>query len=164
MDEQSRQSCFDIRKVQRNYLESILKDVPGRKVLVLDEFTQKITSNLFTMSELFNFDVFLVENILKMSEEKESSSVNTLLFVEPTIENMGNISRELGSFKYTNTFICKKFFFETPDFVNNVQDSDIEHLAIRDVESGKIRCVKEVFMEYHVINKNTFSLTSEKSR
>ena len=47
--------------------------------------------------------------------------------------------------------------------MNNVDDSDIEHLAIRDVDYGKIRSIKEVFMEYHVINKNTFSLTSEKS-
>ena len=72
---------FDLREVQRDYIRKVLADVPGRKCLVLDRWTAKTISPLFTMSELCELDVFLVERLDRMSDEKDSSSVQTVLLI-----------------------------------------------------------------------------------
>jgi len=106
MDEQNKVGCYDIRELQKDTLIRLFEDVPGRKLLVLDEYTERLISKIFTMSELFEYDVFLVERLGSMSPEKEASSFKTVLIVKPTIETIDQISRELGTFKYTETYLC----------------------------------------------------------
>jgi len=50
------------------------------------------------------------------------------------------------------------------DFLNSISDKDIEHLAIRDAEVGKIACIKEIFMDYYSINPQTFTVLPGSSK
>lgn len=99
-------SSFDLLKLQKDYITRALNEVPGRKVLILDKTTEKSLSQIYTVSELWEFDVYLIESINKMTEEKDQNSLQTIMMIQPSAQNIDSICREISSFKYTDTFIC----------------------------------------------------------
>jgi hypothetical protein len=57
--------------IQKDYLIRIFEDIEGLKILVLDERTISSICLLFSKSELWNYNVFLIEQITNMSPNKD---------------------------------------------------------------------------------------------
>ena len=58
---------MDLVALIRSYVERMLADVPGMKVLLLDAETTKIVSTVYSQSEILEQEVYLVE---KLDDEK----------------------------------------------------------------------------------------------
>lgn len=54
---------MDLSTVVRFYVERMLKEVPGMKVLLLDADTTKIVSTVYSQSEILEQEVYLVERL-----------------------------------------------------------------------------------------------------
>lgn len=61
---------MDLFAVLRFYIDKMLKDVQGMKVLVLDADTTQAVSMVFSQSEILEQEVFLVEKIEAVPSEK----------------------------------------------------------------------------------------------
>ena len=61
---------MDLFKILRFYVDKMLKEVPGMKVLVLDEETTQSISMVYSQSEILEQEVFLVEKLESQSEER----------------------------------------------------------------------------------------------
>lgn len=56
-------STMDLSSVVRYYVERMLKEVPGMKVLLLDADTTRIVSTVYSQSEILEQEVYLVERL-----------------------------------------------------------------------------------------------------
>ena len=54
---------MDLSAVVRFYVERMLKETPGMKVLLLDADTTKIVSTVYSQSEILEQEVYLVERL-----------------------------------------------------------------------------------------------------
>ena len=54
---------MDLSTVIRFYVERMLKETPGMKVLLLDADTTKIVSTVYSQSEILEQEVYLVERL-----------------------------------------------------------------------------------------------------
>ena len=61
---------MDLFAVLRFYVDKMLKDVQGMKVLVLDADTTQAVSMVFSQSEILEQEVFLVEKIEAVPGQK----------------------------------------------------------------------------------------------
>ena len=61
---------MDLFKILRFYVDKMLQEVPGRKVLVLEEETTQSISMVYSQSEILEQEVFLVEKLESQSEER----------------------------------------------------------------------------------------------
>lgn len=59
----------DLVVILRYYIEKMLKDVNGMKVLVLDADTTQIVSTAYSQSEILEHEVYLVDRIDSDSAE-----------------------------------------------------------------------------------------------
>lgn len=53
----------DLVEVVRNYVDKMLREVPGMKVLLLDAETTRVVSTVFSQSEILEQEVYLVERL-----------------------------------------------------------------------------------------------------
>ena len=54
---------MDLASVVRYYVDRMLKEVPGMKVLLLDADTTRIVSTVYSQSEILEQEVYLVERL-----------------------------------------------------------------------------------------------------
>lgn len=54
---------MDLSSVVRYYVDRMLKEVPGMKVLLLDADTTRIVSTVYSQSEILEHEVYLVERL-----------------------------------------------------------------------------------------------------
>lgn len=54
---------MDLVDILRNYVERMLRDVRGMKVLLLDAETTKIVSAVYSQSEILEHEVYLVQRL-----------------------------------------------------------------------------------------------------
>ena len=54
---------MDLSSVVRYYVDRMLKEVPGMKVLLLDADTTRIVSTVYSQSEILEQEVYLVERL-----------------------------------------------------------------------------------------------------
>ena len=102
----AKKGSFDLIKTARDYIKQFLDEITDKKALILDKTTKRILSFCYTKSELWAFQVFLIEDIEQMSSEKSKKGLKTVLFISPTKDNIERIQLEIASEKYTETFIC----------------------------------------------------------
>jgi hypothetical protein len=53
----------DLVVVLRFYVDKMLRDVPGMKVLLLDQETTKVVSTVYSQSDILEQEVYLVEKL-----------------------------------------------------------------------------------------------------
>ncbi len=53
----------DLVAVLRSYVDRMLREVPGMKVLLLDSETTRVVSTVFSQSEILEQEVYLVERL-----------------------------------------------------------------------------------------------------
>jgi hypothetical protein len=94
--------------VQRDYILRMIDEVPGRKVLIVDDKAMKLTSMMISQSELLQKEVYLVERLEEMSKEKDFGTLKTLILMAPIPQNINLLAEELGSYSITTCYLCKK--------------------------------------------------------
>lgn len=69
---------MDLVDILRNYVERMLRDVRGMKVLLLDAETTKIVSAVYSQSEILEHEVYLVQRLdAEVSEQLLHMKVRT---------------------------------------------------------------------------------------
>lgn len=61
---------MDLSKILRFYIDKMLKEVPGMKVLIMDSETTQAVSMVYSQSEILEQEVFLVEKLEANSGEQ----------------------------------------------------------------------------------------------
>ena len=131
------QRAMDLTAVVRFYIDKMLREVPGMKVLLLDADTTRSVSTVYSQSEILEQEVYLVERLdadkgeqlfhLKVlrgtCQQQLATWINTkavlrpvqpglqqaVCFLRPTRENVARIRRELRDPRYGEYNLCKPY-------------------------------------------------------
>ncbi|CAJ1974316.1 unnamed protein product [Sphenostylis stenocarpa] len=132
----------------RDYINRILQDISGMKVLILDSQTVGVVSVVYSQSELLQKEVFLVELVDSISKSKESMShLKAVYFLRPTSENIQLLRRQLASPRFGEYHLF---------FSNIMKDTQIHILADSD-EQEVVQQVQEFYADFVAIDPYHFT-------
>ncbi|KAJ4884645.1 Vacuolar protein sorting-associated protein 45-like protein [Raphanus sativus] len=123
----------------RDYINRMLHDISGMKVLILDSETVSNVSIVYSQSELLQKEVFLVEMIDSISVSKESMShLKAVYFVRPTSDNIQKLRYQLANPRFGEHHLF---------FSNLLKDTQIHILADSD-EHEAVQQVQEFYADF----------------
>lgn len=133
----------------REYINRMLQDISGMKVLVLDPSTVSAVSVVYSQSDLLKKEVFLVELVDSISMSKKSMShLKAVYFLRPTSENIQHLKRQLASPRFGEYHVF---------FSNILNDTQIHILADSD-EHEAVQQVQEFYADFVAVDPCHFSL------
>lgn len=133
----------------RDYINRMLQDITGMKVLILDSQTVSIVSVVYSQSDLLQKEVFLVEFVDSISKSKESMShLKAVYFIRPTSENVQHLRRQLSHPRFGEYHLF---------FSNMLKDTQIHVLADSD-EQEVVQQVQEFYADFVAVDSYHFSL------
>lgn len=133
----------------RDYINRMLQDISGMKVLILDSQTVSTVSVVYSQSDLLKKEVFLVELVDSISKSKESMShLKAVYFLRPTSENIQLLRRQLASPRFGEYHLF---------FSNILKDTQIHILADSD-EHEAVQQVQEFYADFVAVDPFHFSL------
>lgn len=140
----------------QTYLEQILKtpqenDSNDISVLLLDKVTAPIISLVSSQSELLSSRIYLVDNLENTRDKMRH--LQCICFVSPCDSTLSHLIKELANPNYRSYRLY---------FNNVIPGSYLERLAEAD-DLEVVSKVIELFLDYHVINSNLFTITEEES-
>ncbi|KAL4556499.1 hypothetical protein LXL04_039154 [Taraxacum kok-saghyz] len=135
----------------RDYINRMLQDISGMKVLILDSQTVSVVSVVYSQSELLQKEVFLVELVDAISMSKESMShLKAVYFLRPTSENIQHLKRQLA----------KPRFGEYNLFFSNMLNTTQLHILADSDEHEVVQQVQEFFADFVANEPYHFSLNT----
>ncbi|ORY76290.1 Sec1-like protein [Leucosporidium creatinivorum] len=164
---------MDCLKAIQGYIDKIITNTPGIKVLLLDAETTPILSLASTQSTLLSHEVYLTDRIDNPSRSLPASALNAgpsngaayppssskgierlphlkcICLLRPTEESIEACERELREGRYGGYWLY---------FTNVLKKSQIERLAEAD-EHELVREVQEYFADYSPLTSSHFSLS-----
>ncbi|XP_058200811.1 vacuolar protein sorting-associated protein 45 homolog [Rhododendron vialii] len=133
----------------RDYINRMLQDISGMKVLILDSSTVSIVSVVYSQSDLLQKEVFLVELVDSISKSREPMShLKAVYFLRPTSENIQQMRRQLASPRFGEYHLF---------FSNMLKDTQLHILADSD-EHEAVQQVQEFFADFVAIDPFHFTL------
>lgn len=133
----------------RDYVNRMLQDISGMKVLILDSQTVSVVSVVYSQSELLQKEVFLVELVDSISLSKESMShLKAVYFLRPTSENIQYLKHQLA----------KPRFGEYNLFFSNMLNTTQLHILADSDEHELVQQVQEFFADFVAIDPYHFTL------
>ena len=138
---------MDLRRATRHYVDAIVAQVPGMKILLMDAETIGIVSMTYTQSELLERDIFLFMR-LDTKHRETMMHLRAIVFVRPTPENLELLQGELKEHKYSEYYLF---------FNNIVPVAMLKDLARADTLEV-VKHVRELYVDYYTINKDLFTL------
>nr|XP_043615161.1 vacuolar protein sorting-associated protein 45 homolog [Erigeron canadensis] len=133
----------------RDYINRMLQDISGMKVLILDSQTVSTVSVAYSQSELLQKEVFLVELVDSISMSKESMShLKAVYFLRPTSENIQHLKRQLA----------KPRFGEYNLFFSNMLNTTQLHILADSDEHEVVQQVQEFFADFVAIDPYHYTL------
>ncbi|XP_043809263.1 vacuolar protein sorting-associated protein 45 homolog isoform X2 [Manihot esculenta] len=133
----------------RDYINRMLQDISGMKVLILDSQTVSILSVVYSQSELLQKEVFLVELVDSISKSKESMShLKAVYFLRPTSENIQHLRQQLANSRFGEYHLF---------FSNMLKDTQIHILADSD-ENEVVQQVQEFYADFVAVDPYHFTL------
>ncbi|XP_065881305.1 vacuolar protein sorting-associated protein 45 homolog [Euphorbia lathyris] len=133
----------------RDYVNRMLQDISGMKVLILDSQTVSIVSIVYSQSELLQKEVFLVELVDSISMSKESMShLKAVYFLRPISENIQHLRRQLATPRFGEYHLF---------FSNMLKDTQIHILADSD-EQEVVQQVQELYADFVAADPYHFTL------
>ncbi|KAL4593733.1 hypothetical protein ACB092_M016200 [Castanea dentata] len=133
----------------RDYINRMLQDISGMKVLILDSHTVSVVSVGYSQSELLQKEVFLVELVDSISKSKESMShLKAVYFLRPTSENIQHLRRQLASPRFGEYHLF---------FSNILKDTQIHNLADSD-EQEVVQQIQEFYADFVAVDPYHFTL------
>eukprot|EP01018_Ginkgo_biloba_P006930 Gb_21146 [translate_table: standard] len=115
----------------RDYVNRMLRDISGMKVLILDTQTVSIISVVFSQSELLQKEVFLVETVDSVSREI-MTHLKAVCFLRPTAENIQHLKRQLSIPRFGEYHLYFSNILKT-SYIQSLGDSD-EHEVVQQVQ------------------------------
>mmetsp|Transcript_4745 Transcript_4745/g.13162 ORF Transcript_4745/g.13162 Transcript_4745/m.13162 type:complete len:582 (-) Transcript_4745:177-1922(-) len=140
-------SSLDLTAVLRGYVEKMLTEVQGMKVLLMDKDTTNIVSTVYTQSEVLKHEVFLVESLIKEAGDQQFH-LKAVCFLRPTRENVSHLRKELRNPRYGEYHI---FFSHT------IGDLALQELADSDTKE-LVAQVQEFYGDYEALEGHHFSV------
>ncbi|KAI9359290.1 Sec1-like protein [Zopfochytrium polystomum] len=138
---------MDVIKGVQFYLNKIVQEVTGMKVLLVDSETTPIISIVITQSQLLAKEVYLIDRVDNKSREK-MKHLKCIVFVRPSPESVQALVEEFRDPSYGDYYLY---------FSNAIKKSSLERLA----EADEYECVREVqeyFADFLAVNSDLFSL------
>ncbi|CAM0134859.1 unnamed protein product [Umbelopsis sp. WA50703] len=136
---------MDVIKAVQNYVNKMIDEVPGMKVLLLD--TETVVSLVATQSNLLAKECYLIDRIDNRDRDT-LRHLKCLCFLRPTSQSMQWLVEELREPCYGDYYIY---------FSNTIRKSDVEQLAEVD-EHEVVREIQEYYGDYLAVNPDLFSL------
>lgn len=136
---------MDAIKAAQYYVNRMVSDSNGMKVLLLDRETTPIISLVSTQSYLLNKETYLVDKI-ENTERDPMKHLKCVCYVRPTDGSIQALLEELRDPKYGDYFIY---------FSNILKKSMIEVLAEND-ESELVREVQEFYADFYAPTPSLF--------
>ncbi|KAJ1020119.1 hypothetical protein NDA16_004399 [Ustilago loliicola] len=138
---------MDVAKAVSAYIQRMITEVAGIKVLLLDQDTTPIISTSFTQSSLLSHEVYLTDRVDNANRDR-MRHLNCIALVRPTPQSISALTSELRQPKYKSYWLY---------FTNVLQKQDIELLAEAD-EHEVVKEIQEFFADYLPVNSDLFSL------
>ncbi|KAJ3300080.1 vacuolar protein sorting-associated protein 45 [Borealophlyctis nickersoniae] len=138
---------MDVIKSVQNYINKMISEVTGMKVLLLDAETTAIISVVLTQTQLLSKEIYLIDRVDNRQREK-IKHLRCICFVRPTGESVQALVEELRDPCYADYYLY---------FSNSLKKSSIERLAEVD-EHEVVREVQEYFGDYLALNPDLYSL------
>lgn len=133
----------------RDYINRMLQDISGMKVLILDSSTVSFVSVVYSQSELLKKEVFLVELVDSISMSKESMShLKAVYFLRPTSENIQHMRRQLAKPRFGEYHLF---------FSNILKDTQLHMLADSD-EHEVVQQLQEFYADFVALDPYHFTL------
>ncbi|XP_031105510.1 vacuolar protein sorting-associated protein 45 homolog [Ipomoea triloba] len=133
----------------RDYVNRMLQDISGMKVLILDSDTVSIVSVVYSQSDLLKKEVFLVELLDSTSMSKEPMShLKAVYFLRPTSENIQQMRRQLAKPRFGEYHLF---------FSNILRDTQIHILADSD-EHEVVQQLQEFYADFVAVDPYHFTL------
>ncbi|KAJ1983334.1 vacuolar protein sorting-associated protein 45 [Dimargaris cristalligena] len=137
---------MDVIQAVQVYINKMVTEVSGMKVLLMDQDTTSITSAVMTQSSLLTKETFLVDR-LEHENRDVMMHLKCVCFVRPTEESLQRLVDELRHPKYREYYLY---------FSNLLRKSALEQLAEAD-ENELVREIHEYYADYLAINPDLFS-------
>ncbi|GFP80203.1 vacuolar protein sorting-associated protein 45 homolog [Phtheirospermum japonicum] len=132
----------------RDYVNRMLHDISGMKVLILDSQTVSIVSVAYSQSELLQKEVFLVELVDSISKSKEPMShLKAVYFLRPTSENIQLMRRQMATPRFGEYHLF---------FSNMLKDTQLHNLADAD-EHEIVQQVQEFYADFVALDTYHFT-------
>ncbi|KAJ2616782.1 vacuolar protein sorting-associated protein 45 [Coemansia sp. RSA 1365] len=138
---------MDALKAAQHYINRIVTDTSGMKVLLLDRETTPIISLVSTQSHLLSKEVYLVDRIDNVQRDA-MRHLKCLCFLRPTDSSIQALVDELRSPKYGDYYIY---------FSNILKKSMIELLAEND-ESEVVQELQEFYADFYALTPCLFHI------
>ncbi|KAN0060065.1 vacuolar protein sorting-associated protein 45 [Thecaphora frezii] len=138
---------MDVVKAISAYIQRIITQTSGIKVLLLDQHTTPIISTSFTQSALLSHEVYLTDRVDNHNRDR-MKHLSCIALLRPTPASIAALAKELRTPRYSSYYVY---------FTNVLQKQDIEALADAD-EHEVIKEIQEYFADYQPINPDLFSL------
>ncbi|OAV99887.1 hypothetical protein PTTG_01474 [Puccinia triticina 1-1 BBBD Race 1] len=138
---------MDLLKSIQHYINRLITQPPGIKVLLLDPDTTAIISLASTQSNLLEHEIYLTDSISNTNRDP-MHHLKCICFLRPTAESLKAMEDELRNPRYKEYWLY---------FSNILKKSEIEMLAEAD-ERELVREVQEYFADYAPITSSHFSL------
>jgi len=147
---ETKRKRMNVIKAVRNYVDKMLDEVQGMKIMLLDNQTTGMISIVYSQTEVLQKEVFLVDKLEKEGREK-LPHLKAVVFIKPSEKSIHYLIEELRTPRYKEYYI----------FFNNVtRDILIQKLAEADFKS-LVNGVYEYFADYYAINNDLFSLNMD---
>ncbi|KAK3025986.1 hypothetical protein RJ639_042143 [Escallonia herrerae] len=135
----------------REYINRMLQDISGMKVLILDSHTVSIVSVVYSQSELLQKEVFLVELVDSISLSKEPMShLKAVYFLRPISENIQYMKRQLASPRFGEYHL----------FFSNILNNTQLHILADSDEREVVQQVQEFYADFVAIDPFHFTLNA----
>ncbi|KAL2622932.1 hypothetical protein R1flu_003137 [Riccia fluitans] len=131
----------------RDYLNRMLHDLNGMKVLLLDTHTVGIMSVALSQSELLQKEVFLVEKVDAQAKEV-MTHLKAVAFLRPTGENINHLKRHLTSPRFGEFHLFFSSFLK-PSHIQILADADSHEV---------VQQVQEFYADYFALDPYHFTL------
>ncbi|WFD18203.1 vacuolar protein sorting-associated protein 45 [Malassezia caprae] len=138
---------MDVGKAIAAYMERMLKEVQGMKILLLDEHTTPTVSAAYTQSALLEQEVYLTDKLANARRER-MPHLTCVVFVRPNAASINALCEELQHPRYRAYWLY---------FSHSVSKAHIEQLAEADQHQA-VQAVQEFFADYVPVTSSHFSL------
>eukprot|EP00158_Paraphelidium_tribonemae_P003850 Partr_v1_DN26412_c0_g1_i2_m23909 putative Vacuolar protein sorting-associated protein len=138
---------MDVVKALQNYVNRMVTDVAGLKVLLMDSETTPFVSVVLTQSQLLSQEVYLMNRIDQRGREK-MKHMKCVCFLRPTSESIQALVEELRDPAYGEYHLF---------FSNILKKSQIERLAEVD-DFEVVKEVQEFYGDFMAFNSDLFTL------
>lgn len=135
-------------KTIKQYIQKIVEDTAGLKIILFDDETCPIISSVYTMSALLNKEVFLVDKITNSQREK-MSCFKCICVLRPTAVNVDELCEELKHPKYAEYHL---YFTNSlkKSFIDRIADADMQEL----VTSFQVICCDFFKTRAHLLHRS----------